>query len=235
MRQPDIDWDEYDWEEALREGDQFASRYFRLLQRFCDLPGSNELIAKHLAPEFELGLKDCDFDCESCSHQWECEFAASLDWGSAEAEEPPEDDEGDGPDVPPGMDQPGDSLFFESDSTFVMLRQAALGWCNIYAVILPSDSRVTGLRILFNIGRSLANLAYSIDDGLYEQPAASIAFAKRALSHLNEAIGLINTMIDERPRLESLLGTIRTHLIKASDGVVDHLHRCREKAGPETT
>lgn len=225
MRQPNDDWTEFDWELTLREGDQFANRYFSLLSRFCDLPGSSELIARHMGPEFADQLRDCEFDCESCANRWECEFAMPVDWSSGDLGD--YEEEGSTPEPETTEEEPGGVLFYENDPTFVMLRQAAIGWCNIYAAVLPSDARATGLRILFHVGRSLANLAYSIDNGLYEQPAASIAFAKRGLSHLNESLGLLNRLERDKPRLKKLFATIRSALMRSNEALLDHLDRCR--------
>jgi hypothetical protein len=177
-----------------------------------------------MGPDYEEGLDPTELDYDAVegvdgplppAEEWDHHLPEDMP-----AEAPPEEESGE-----------GDVFFYESDPVFVALRQAAIGWCNIYAAILPPDVRPRGLRILFHIGRSLANLAYSIDDGMYEQPAASIAFAKRSLGQLNAAIGMLNELIDDKPRLRKLLETIRSHLIRSSESLVDHLHRCRSGAG----
>jgi len=230
MREPTDEWNEFDWEEALREGDRFAQRYSRLLKRFCDLPGGNELIAQHMGSDFEDKLPACEFDCDSCPEKWECEFAAPQDWGAGEEEappEPPEDEPAPGED---GAEEADPAAYYETDPVFVMLRQAAIGWCNIYAAVLPPEARVAGLNILFHVGRSLANLAYSIDEDVYNQPAGSIAFLKRSLGELNKALGLINRMMQERARLSKVLGALRDHLMKCNESLLDHLQEVRRKA-----
>ena len=218
MRQPDQNWDEFNWEEALRESDQFAARYFRLLDRFCDLPGADELIAKHMGPDFAANLPENG-------------FANLADWDEEEVEyfleHLPEDDMDDELEF-----DDTDSFFYETEPVFVSLRQSAIGWCNVYAAVLPPEARFKGLKVLFHIGRALANLAYSIDDGLYEHPAASIAFAKRALGQVNQAVGLLNEMAQEKPSLKKILNTISSHLMKANDELVDHLQKCRRETGP---
>ncbi len=143
-----------------------------------------------------------------------------------------------GPETPPPPrkypPEPGDPLFYEAHAAFVTLRQTALGWCNVYAAILPADSRPLGLKVLFHVGRALANLAYSISDGLYTQPAASLAMAKRSLDQLNTAMGEVQRMRQEKPRLAKILGAIETHLMRSQESIEDHLQSCRrclEKEG----
>jgi hypothetical protein len=220
-------WDERRWERALREGDGTAAKYFQLLRRFADLPAADELISDRMGPEFEDELPDCDFNCEECTSRWECEYSAPLDWDTAgeREEEDGEEDES----VAEGPPEPGDSLFFETRPAFRSLRQVAMGWCNVYAVILPPECRSLGLKVLYYLGRALAYLSCSIGDGLYAQPARSVAFGKRALATINVSLGVMDQLIEKRPQLEKLLCAMRRHLLVARQAAVDHLQRCRRR------
>jgi len=214
MRQPDNTWNEFDWERALRDSDEQARKYFQLLQRFCDLPGGEELIARQMGGDFEQVF--LDFDLGDLGSDWDPD---SLDDDASE----------------PSGDLPGeddDVLFYERDPVFSSLRQAAVGWCNVYAAILPDEARPDGLRVLYYIGRALANLASGIDDGVYDQPAGSVAFSKRSLSCLNRAIAAIDRLVQDHPRYEELLRTIRTHLVSCTDGLTDHIQRARGQHPP---
>lgn len=226
------DWNEFDWERALRESDDYAARYFGLLRRFCDLPGSDALIADRLEHDFSEHFPDCDLNCESCSHRWECEFAAVQDWdpsGVGDLDEMDDSDANETDQEAQGPPQPGDPMFYESQSAFVLLRQSAIGWCNVYAAVLPQESRHAGMRALFHFGRALAYLADSIGDGLFDQPAGCVAFAKRCLDQLNSTLGIIEQMRQEKPRLRNILKVVHTHLLKVREAVWDHLTSCREK------
>jgi hypothetical protein len=173
-RRPTAEWNEFDWERALRESDNYAARYFRLLQRFCDLPGADDLITRQLAREFnaDQALPDCDGDCASCDLRWNCEFALHTEWdmgrgyGGMDEEmaagEMADDEAGESDVEALEAGTKGDPLFFETSPTFHLLRQTALGWCNVYSVILPGEAAETGLRILYHIGRALANLRRSL-------------------------------------------------------------------------
>lgn len=226
-------WTEFEWEEDLRESDEYAAKYFKLLKRFCDLPGAHELIADRMGPDFEDKLPDCELDCDTCPHRWECDSDAPQEWLMNAAghfdQEDDEDEENEREQARNLPLEPGDELYYEADRTFIAMRQTALGWCNIYAAVLPTELRPSGLNVLYDIGRACANLGYSISDGLYEQPAASVAFAKRSLGHLNRAMGHMARLEKERPRLKPLLQTMKTHLLKTRSAVVDHLEVCRKK------
>ncbi len=218
------DWDEFDWERSLRESDEFANRYFKLLRRFSDLPGADELISKHLDKD-ESG-DFCDLDCENCDRRWDCDFALfdewSTEWDFIETEG--DDDDEDEP-------QPGDTWFYESHPCFRVLQKLALGWCNLYAAVLPPRERRKGLIVLYHLGRALGNLSYSIGDGTYEQPTASIAFAKRSLHHLHTAMKIIQEMMSEKPNLKPILAAMNKHFLQGRQRLVDHLHKCRDLSG----
>ncbi len=220
MRQPNENWSEFDWEQALRDSDQMAERYFHLLKRFSDLPSADELIARRMGPDFDPAMLDLDGAADYGLPEWPDDDGASQWRDDGAAHDPSDGDDS------PEQEQP---LYYETDPVFVALRQNSVGWCNVYAAILPREARDRGLKVLYHLGRALANLAYSIDDGSYEQPAASIAFAKRSLASLNQALGELDLLIQEHRRLTQLLKTMRKHLIECVDKVVDHLGRCRAR------
>jgi hypothetical protein len=220
MRQPNDNWTEYDWEEALRDSDAMAERYFRLLKRFSDLPSGDELIARHMGPEFDPAMLDMDAAIDDSLADWPGDDSSGQ-WSHGG----PDADDAEAGDAA-SQEQ---TLYYETDPVFVALRQNSVGWCNVYAAILPREARPRGLKILYYLGRSLANLAYSIDDGTYEQPAASVAFAKRSLASLNQALSELELLIHENRRLFPLLRTMRRHLIECVDRLVDHLNRCRNR------
>ena len=83
MRQPNENWSEFDWEQALRESDGAAARYIKLLGRFSDLPSADELIARHMGPDFDPLMLDMDMASEYGFDDW-AEEASAPQWRSAE-------------------------------------------------------------------------------------------------------------------------------------------------------
>ena len=223
MQQPNENSNEFEWEQALRESDEYAQKYFELLQRFCDLPDSERLIAKRMGPDYAERMGEHMFEDEV--GPWEDMLdVEEPGWGLAlpSFESKADDDE-------ENDEEAAQALFYETNPTFGSLRQAATGWCNVYSAILPSEKRALGLQALYHMGRALANLAYSLEEGANGIQAASLALAKRSLASLNMAVGLVQQIGREQPEIASLVGTIGTHLIRCTDGVVDHISTCREK------
>lgn len=216
------DWTEYEWEQALRESDQYASRYMRLLRRFSDLPGGQDLIADRMEDSQGV-LPTCDFDCDNCTKRWDCDFAMPHDWMLGEIPEYAGDEDED--DIDEDEDDGG--LLYEKDATFALLRQMTLGWCNVYAAVLPAEQREPALTALYHLGRALGNLAYTLEEAGDEQPAAGVAFLKRALFHLNEALGIMVQLGQESARHDRLMKALRKHLMGVREGILRHLSKRR--------
>lgn len=204
-------WDEFEWEQALKYSDHVAARYFRMLDRFGDLPDGEDFIVAKIGDQnfFEVD-DDTDFD---------------DDW---ESDEDGDGFSGEGDDDVDSI-APGDSLFYETYSVYKKTRQVSLGWCNILATVLQPDDRIWGAKILFYFGRMLSALSVSIGDGTFERPAGSVAFAKRASSHLNHVLGEINAKEQLSPAYEPMFKMVREHLLELHDEIIDYLTDLRRR------
>jgi len=226
MLQPNDSWDEFEWEQNLKDGDQFAKKYFQLLKRFRDLPNAKELIETYMGPEFQDRIAELNMeeqDDELFDEEWDDEQYLPTQWGNKTSQEENHNEKFEQQII----GKPGDPFFYETHPAFTTLRQINLSWCNIYAAILPQEARQEGLAILFHLGRSLANLIYSVDDGKLEQVDASIAFAKRSTNQLNKALGKILQMKNKYPRLNDIMEAIYTQLLTANQHILDQLYLCR--------
>ncbi len=209
-------WEEFEWEEALKYSDHLASRYFRLLERFDDLPDADEVIASNLGDpglfqsldinESDYWMDDeTDFDdlCNEADEIESLEFVEQL--------------------------RQGDTYYFETSPVFLRARQISLGWCNILASVLKPDDRFWGLKVLFYLGRLLSYLSLSIGDGTYDQLNGSIIFAKRALQIINLIIGELDLKSVEHNRYIPIFNMVKKHLLEDHDILVDYLIECKNR------
>lgn len=215
-------WTEHQWEQALKYSDGMAARYFRMLDRFGDLPDAEELIAARLGDQQLFELDDGELD-----HDW---IGANLNTdGDVPDDDSPEEIAYD------DRTGPGDSFYFETRPVYQRARQVALGWCNILASVLRSEDRFWGLKILFHMGRVLSYLALSVGDGTYERASGSIAFAKRALAEVNTILGEIDNKVEETPKYATMFKLIRELLLDNRGLIVNHLVECRSGSDTDTT
>ena len=202
-------WRESEWEEALKYSDQIASRYFRMLDRFGDLPDAEELIAKKLG-EYNFFY----FDETDEKDNWYEELESIEDPEKEEEFFANEDLE------------PGDSLYFESCPVYQQAKRMTLSWCNILASVLLEEDRFWGIKILFHLGRLLSYISLGIDDGTFEHVNGNIVFAKRALQQLNRILHEIESKKKECDRYIPMFKTINKHLLDNRDILVSYLLDC---------
>ena len=202
-------WNEFQWEQALKYSDHSAARYFRMLDRFGDLPDAEELIAASLG---DLGFFEFD---DEFSEDWteEDEFGDGAETEGS--------DEGSDPIVP------GDAMFFEASPLYKRARQISLGWCNIEASVLAKEDHMWGLIILLHLGRLLSYLSLSIGDGTFVRAVANIAFGKRSLSQINNILGELQTKSQECPKYAGMFNLVSEHLLETHDMLILHVEECR--------
>ena len=198
-------WTEYDWEMAMRQSDKFANKYFELLEKYGELPGSDDVILKkltHITPPQMLEEDD---------------YYIELNSEDVDEIENSEDEDYE------------DGFYYENTPVYMLLRQVSIGWCNIYATFLLPDHRKYGVNILFHLGRGMAHLVGCLGDGEYENPSANIASCKRALDQVNQAMGLVQQLPQLRPAYSKVTDTIIKHLCEIQGKIVDHLFLLRKK------
>ena len=198
-------WTEYDWEMAMRQSDNFAAKYFKLLEKYGDLPGSEEIILKQLKGQTPPLMEESDYYIEFDSEailEIESEDNETFEGG----------------------------FYYENTPVYMLLRQVAIGWCNIYATFLLPEHRKYGVNILFHLGRALAHLSGSLGDGHYENNVSSfLASGKRAANQINMSIGLVDELSKIRPAYCKVTDAINKHLREIQGKIVDHLMELRKK------
>ncbi len=208
-------WQEYEWENALKYNDHITSRFFRMMERYGDLPDAEELIATRLG---DYGMLQFD------DFQWDDELYNDTQ----EIEEPKTDisnetiDSGE-------TDHPDSYLFYENSPVYQQTRQLTLGWCNIIASALDTEDRFWGVKVLFYFGRLLSYISLSIGDGTFEQLNGSIILAKRALGQTNEILGEIQSKADKSERYLMMFRIVNDHLLEIHDALVDYLVDCKKR------
>ena len=206
-------WEEFEWEEALKYSDHIASRYFRMLERFGDLPNADELIAAKLGEQNFFLTEDDDYD-------------ELIDGDADDFSDFKESEERTEPNL--GI-EPGDSLYFECSPLYKRIRQITLGWSNIFSTVLKPEDRYWGLKILFFHGRVLSYISLAVGDGTFEHINGNIIFTKRSLHQINVIIGEIRSKSQESPHYNSMLSLINFRLLEIHDLLITYLFDCKRR------
>ena len=206
-------WREFEWEKALKFSDHVASRYFRLLDKFNDLPGAESLIANKLGGDYNFFYFE---EIEDCDNWYE-------DLEALEGSEKEEDFYKN-----TSLDQ-GDSLYFETCPVYQKARQITICWTNIFASVLKEEDRFWGLKTLFLMGRLLSFISLGIDDGSFEHLNGNIIFIKRALQQINLILAELENKSWTGDRYDQIFQTIGQHLLENRDLLVSYLLDCKKR------
>jgi hypothetical protein len=212
-------WDEFEWEEALKHRDDLAAHYFRMLERFGDLPDADQIITAKLGHQSLLDFEQELFGTEDL---WQDDDEFDDD---DELEEDGMAADQEGLPLPPG-----DSLYYETMPVYRKVEKITRGWCNIQATVLRGDSRMWGLQVMFRLSRIMSYLAISIGDGTCAQQPASITLAKRAAYESNLILGELQRKSAESDKYKRMLLPIIDLLMEAHEMMVDYLMGLRKPA-----
>lgn len=217
---PHPGWTEFDWERLLQKNDDAAHRYIRLLERYHDLPGADALIARSLGEDYQRLQPGPEIPAEQEGILW---IPSCDEPFSGEEPEPLAPGEGGGEESQPGYP-------YERHPLYETLLQASVNWINIYSLLLPPEMHRPGAHALYHISRALASAIYGIGDGRQPQLQANIAFAKRCLCHINQAIGCLDEVERKFGSPAPVVQALRKRLLQACQLAQDHLHACRQRA-----
>ncbi|MBN4074158.1 hypothetical protein JYT61_01205 [bacterium AH-315-E10] len=96
-------WNEFDWEQALKFNDHIVARYFRMLDRFGDLPDADELIASKIGDVNPFDIDEMEFWSGDITDDWK--IVSELD----------EFEEDDASEYDMDPSSVGDSFFYETN------------------------------------------------------------------------------------------------------------------------
>ena len=216
---PQPGWTEFDWERLLRKNDEVAARYLRLMERYQDLPGADALIARDLGADYQLLQPGPEIPAEQEGILW-----------IPSCEEPFPGEEGEGASGEPPPEEPSAGYHYERHPLYESLLQVSVNWINIYALLLSSELHRPGASALYHISRALASAIYSVGDSRSPQLSANIAFAKRCLCHINQAIGCVDEVERNFGSPAPVVQSLRKRLLHACQLAQDHLHTLRARA-----
>ncbi len=208
-----------DKDELLQLNDQFAARYFSLLDRFGDLPACDELIMTQLKKEFPAEFLESLTDYQD---KIELELPEDFEGGNLRDSQINEAIDSGG-ELPPEMELMK-QLDLRGRKIAAFIYQSALDWCNILAILIPPENILLGTRIQFFLSRTLGNLNACMESLISHELATAAAYCKRVLRFAEISLLLLQQFEKKCPaqivdlmkirnqQLTSLLQDIRAQL-----------------------
>ena len=202
--EPEQVWDEYDWERFLQQQDRKTERYMELLEKYIDDPNRDEIIAREMG--WPQPVESVDFDWSEVSFD-----ASSEDEDDDFDEEDDEDEDTDG--IPESFEL--HPLYQASFALTVWLDQ----------LFDELDGEVQNQPAAVKLATSSAvassKLAAALSDDDVEEIGMTIAYLKRGLKAITNAIDA-SLVFGEEVKLSShRRRQLHARLFQVRDGIIE--------------
>ena len=190
-------WNEFQWEKAIRRDEKRIARYFWELPGCLDLPGEEELIFEQMRTETDLIPVGADFD-------------SMRDWCYADSGD--DDDERD-ENAPrrPGAE--------ETDRVDRLAAEWNIEVCGAAddALLMPA------LAVACGYAKFLARLIDFVESDPEKEKPLMRTLGKRSLADLNELLILQDECADCRPELGAFVDDQRERLLQLRERILERL------------
>ncbi|MCX6967783.1 MAG: hypothetical protein NTZ46_08415 [Verrucomicrobia bacterium] len=213
--EPEKIWDEYDWERFLQQQDLKTERYMELLEKYGDDPDRDQIIAREMGWPHPEDSEDFDWS--------ELSFEASSDAHAFEQEEP-EEEEMEG--IPESFEL--HPLYQASFALTVWIDQ-------IFEGHEEFQNHPAAVKLATNSAIASAKLAAALSDDDAEEIGMTIAYLKRALKAISNAIDANLVFVEEAKLSSHRRRQLHTRLFQVRDGIIelmgDYRNEWRKRLG----
>ncbi len=239
-------WDEYDWERFLQQQDRKTEKYMELLEKYIDDPNRDQIIAREMGWHHLLddNGKDWSANLDSLFSQRSGENAAKPDEEDEDEDEDLADDEDELDDDDLDEDEDFDEEDEEGEDADEdeepedrysrhPLYQAASALAvhvdrffndNEAAAQHPAVARLTTSATLANV-----KLAAALSDDDVDELGMTIAYLKRALKAVTNALEAVNQCEAERFFDPVQAQDVRGRVFQVRDGIVSLMGHYRNE------
>lgn len=199
--EPEKTWDEYDWERFLQQQDRKTERYMELLEKYIDAPDRDQLIAQEMG--WPLPVETDSFDWTEMSFE-----ASSEDEDFEEEDYDEEDIEG----VPESFEL--HPLYQASFALTVWLDQ-------LFDESEEMQNQPSAVKLATNAAMASAKLAAALSDDDVEEIGMTIAYLKRALKAITNAMDASLVFSQEAKLSSRRRRQLHARLFQVRDGIIE--------------
>ncbi|MEI8234408.1 MAG: hypothetical protein WCH57_06940 [Verrucomicrobiota bacterium] len=210
--EPEKIWDEYDWERFLQQQDRKTERYMELLEKYIDDPERDQIIAQEMGWPNPVESHDFDWNdlpFESGGEEEEDCFEASADAGEEEEES-------------------GAPESFELHPLYQASFALTIWIDQIFDELGDLQNAPAAVKLATNSAVASAKLAAALSDDDAEELGMTIAYLKRALKAITNAIDASLLFAKEAPLSSRRRRQLHARLFQVRDGIIELMgdYRC---------
>ena len=215
--EPEKAWDEYDWERFLQQQDRKTERYMELLEKYIDDPNRDQIIAREMGWYHLL-----DEEGKNWAEAVDLDF--SEERGMLNGDDDDDEDDHDGEEAE------------ETADTFKMhpLYQASFGltvWIDHLFDEIGGDlqNHPAAVKLATQSAIASAKLAAALSDDDVDELGMTIAYLKRALKAITNAMEA-GMQLTQELRLDSQrFGALNHRLFQIRDGIISLMGEYRSE------
>lgn len=200
--EPEKVWDEYDWERFLQQQDRKTERYMELLEKYIDDPDRDQIIAR------EMGWPS---PVESDEFEWnEISFEADEEENGFEASaEETEEEESSAPES------------FELHPLYQASFALTVWLDQIFDEMGDVQNTPSAVKLATNSAVASSKLAAALSDDDVEELGMTIAYLKRALKAITNAIDASLIFAEEAALSSRRRRQLHARLFQVRDGIIE--------------
>ena len=228
-------WDEYDWERFLQQQDRKTEKYMELLEKYLDDPNRDQIIAKEMGWHHLLDENGKDWGANLDTLFGQRQGPAK---GQDEEEEPEEEDDLDDDEEDDLDDDEEDEDFDEDDLEEEdeeeekaanrydrhPLYQAASALSvhidRLFDERDPAAQQPAAVRLTTSATLANVKLAAALSDDDVDELGMSIAYLKRALKAITNALDAATQCEHEKLVDEAPANELRGRIFQVRDGII---------------
>jgi len=202
QNEPEKVWDEYDWERFLQQQDRKTERYMELLEKYIDHPERDQIIAREMGWPNPVETEDFDWS----------EISFEADSGDDDFDEEEAEEEGEEGNFPESFEL--HPLYQASFALTVWIDQ-------IFDELGEVQNHPAAVKLTTNSAVASAKLAAALSDDDAEEIGMTIAYLKRALKAITNAIDA-SLAFGESAQLSSRRRRqLHARLFQVRDGIIE--------------
>ena len=216
--EPEKVWDEYDWERFLQQQDRKTEQYMELLERYIDHPDRDQIIAK------EMGWSHLSQHPEP---DWaDISFGMAEDDGEVFDEADFEDEE---EEAEPGQEGAEETESFELHPLYQASFALTVWLDQLFEDLGEDQNNPSAVKLATNSAVASAKLAAALSDDDIDEIGMTIAYLKRALKAITQALDASLQFAEEANLAQDKRGQLHSKLFVVRDGIIELMGEYRSQ------
>jgi hypothetical protein len=201
--QPERVWDEYQWERFLQQQDRKTEHYMELLEKYMDHPERDQIIAREMGWNHLLDGAEEDW-LEEADAQLASELGLDVPHEEAEAE----------------GDEEGSMGDFEMHPLYQASFALTVWIDQLFDELGDLQNHPAAVKLATQSAIASAKLAAALSDDDIDEIGMTIAYLKRALKAITNAMEAAAALRTEISLTRDRYGVLNNRLFQIRDGII---------------